>query len=374
MLIDPFRSDLLAGYKRIRFARLWLLGKWRFKLLQAYSKRWEQFAQAAARQEVRKSRYKKYLPWVGIGLLILCAGGYWLTLASFCFGSVLILASVLAGSTAMVTWVVFSRKPKAPENPVAQNTKNKSTSPLKQKLFPDLVPIWRQGMAARIPSVGEVDEMANETGIWGLIGEFDLVRELAMIVSPNTFILHRLNQIPGDDLDVVVIGPKGFWYFEVKHHNAHFEWQNGTWNIWRLDHKTRTHVRVNMSQDPDAQWSRMRKDALKTLELHGRDLSAKAPRVADIKGGLVFSNANAALNIQEPAPFDWGTIPAWMQKYREAPRLREMTPRVILQLVELLTKRHQELNPNSRVYSMETHVTKVLKDVEGKIQAWIDAS
>jgi hypothetical protein len=319
-------------------------------------------------------RFKRYLPWISAGLLLLCLSVAWLSSDHFCYGSLLMGVTVLGGLTTIGFWVPFWRKLEPPENPVVQHSREKYISPRKQKLFPDLVPIWRRGMEIPIPSEADVKIMAEETEQWGIIGEFDLIRRLNPIVPADTLILHSVMPKYGDDMDVVVIGSKGFWYFEVKHWNASFAWRDGIWDIRQFDRDLGRIARVERDEYPDAQWSRMRDEALYSLNSNGRDLLAKAPILAKVKGGIVFSNQNAKFNIQKPAPLSWGTIGYWIKVYQAAPRLEEMTPEVVLQLTEILLKRHQDLTLDATVYSMDAHVAKVLKKAERGIQDWIDAS
>ena len=72
LLVDLFCSDLLAGYKQVRNARQALIKKWRLDLLRAYAKKWERYEQQLARQEARKNRYERTLPFLGGGWF--CAG------------------------------------------------------------------------------------------------------------------------------------------------------------------------------------------------------------------------------------------------------------------------------------------------------------
>ena len=373
MFIDLFLSGLVAGYQQIRGARRTLLDKWRFLLLHAYSQKRDRHQKLLDQVEARRVAWRRVLPWAVIGVAALCVWGFWTVFSDLCLGSVLLAIPFLGSALFGAGWFLSTRDPDPPEHPLGQDTYAKYTSPLKQILFPELLPLWRQRFAVHIPFPEEVDRLTRANQEWGLIGEFDVVRQFARIVPLDTFILHRLQQNHGDDLDVVLIGPKGIWYFEVKHYNATFDWRNGKWSVWQTDRKTGATIQVKMSQDPDAQWTRMRADLLKTLTLRGRDWLAKHPRVAEVQGGIVFSNENVTVNIQPNAPFAWGNIAAWVENYHNAPRLSEMTPEVIYWLTETVLKRHQELNPEHKVHSMTAHAAKVIRDVETKIQTWISA-
>jgi|GEM_PF-4594391 len=376
MLIDLFSSDLIAGYKEIKTARQALLKKWRFEILRAYTRQWDRYTQQLAREEIRRTRYQRLLPFIGAALLISGGVGGWLTFRSLdlaCLGMLLTLGTGFGALIAMGVWMGFSRTPTPPENPVSRTSNDEDESPLRQKLFPKLVQRWRREMAVPIPSIQAVDQLAAETGQWGLIGEFDLIRELERVVSPDTYILHSLKPKSGDDMDVVVIGPKGFWYFEVKHWNADFAWQAGVWQVWEFDHTTQNFELVPMQEYPDAQWARMREEALINLRASAGDLLKKLPVLGEVRGGIVFSNPNANIDIDRLAPFRYGTIEQWIALYRAAPRLKDMSPGRTLQLLELLLKRHQAFYPNVELHSMKDAVAKVIAEVEEGIEGWIES-
>lgn len=373
MFIDLFLSGLVAGYHQARTARRTLLEKWRFVVLRAYAQKRQAHEQRMDRIEQRKGRWRRIIPWAATAFIALCLWGYWTFFSDLCLGSVIGLFSLFGAGLALGGWFLSTRKPEPPDHPTGQDSNSRYTSPLKEILFPELVPLWRQRFAVPIPFPEEVDTITRANQEWGLIGEYDVVREFARVVPLDTFILHRLQQNHGDDLDVVLIGPKGIWYFEVKHYNAAFDWRDGVWRVWQADRKTGQTMQVRMSQPPDAQWNRMRNDLLKTLNIHGADWLAKHPRVADVQGGIVFSHENVNVTIQPNAPFAWGNIPAWVQTYQDAPRLSEMTPEAIFWLAETLLKRHQQLHPGSPVHSMTAHAAKVFRDAEMKIQTWIQA-
>ena len=377
MLIDPFCTDLVAGYKELQNARQALQKKWRFELLRAYTRKWDAYTRQLARQERRKERYQASLPFIGVALLLICGVGAWMTLRRAelaCLGMVLMLGTGFGALLTLVPWMVLSQTPPPPENPVTRTSEEESESPLVQQLFPSLLPLWEREMAVRIPTAQEAERMAAEAEKWGLIGEFELIRELERVASPDTYILHSLKPKRGDDMDVVVLGPKGFWYFEVKHWNAHFVWQEGTWQIWQFDYETQSPQPVALKETPDAQWKRMRDEALANIKVGEGDLLKKAPVLEKIQGGIVFSHPNATLEIDRSAPFRYGTLEQWVAAYQAAPRLRDMTPERTLQLLEILLKRHQSFFPDAQLHSMKDAVAHVIADVEQGIQGWIDSA
>ncbi len=375
MLIDLFSSELVAGYKEIVRARQALMTKWRFELLRAYARKRERYAQQLARQEARKAQYERFLPFIGLVLLVVCGIGAWLTFRSVdlvCLGMILMLGTGFGALLAVSPWLGFSRKPPPPENPVTRTSADEDESPLRQTLFPRLLPLWRRELALHTPTTEEAQQMAADTGRWGLLGEFDLIRAFEQVVSPDTYILHSLKPRSGDDMDVVLLGPKGFWYFEVKHWNADFFWENGAWEVYQFDHTTQDFQLVPMREYPDAQWRRMKEEALANLKASAGSLLQKAPVMGNIQGGIVFSNPNARLEIDRSAPFRYGTVEQWVATYQAAPRLKGMTPGRTIQLLETLLKRHQSFYPDAELHSMKDAIENVIAEVERGIQGWID--
>jgi hypothetical protein len=102
-------------------------------------------------------------------------------------------------------------------------------------------------------------------------------------------------------------------------------------------------------------------------------LLKKLPVLANIQGGIVFSNVHARIEIDRLAPFRYGTIEQWAAAYQSAPRLRDMSPERALQLVEILLKRHQSLYPGVELHSTRDIIAKVVADVEVGIQEWVDS-
>ena len=378
MFLNLFRTDLLKGYWRILNARQNLLRKWRFEILRAYTHKWDVYAKEIARRETRRLRFqKRVLPWMGVVLLLLAIGGLWMSFYGLCAGPLLMVIMLLGVLAAMGTWFAFILKPAPPVNPLAQytvkSTRKRYISPIKNSLFPNPIETWEVKLSTRVPTEEEVDRRTAGNGKYGEIGEFALIRGLERVVSPDTFLLHSLMPKPRDDMDVVVIGTRGLWYFEVKHNNAIFEWEAGTWHIRQYDNETRKYNEEKWREYPDAQRSRMMDEMFRNPYLREKDLPRKAPVIKDVRGGIVFSNKNAKFKIHPSASFMWGNVPFWVDKYRNAPRLKEMTPEVIYRLTDILTRRHQELNPTVKVLSTDAYAVEIMQEMEMNIQKWISA-
>lgn len=368
MLIHLNRTELVKAYRRALGSRYHLLAKWRFELLRAYTRRWDRYDLERKEYEQRRNRYmRRVLPLILLGLAAVCFTGLWLAWNGNCFWVLFTLGSIFGAVAAPGYWLAFPGKPVPPEKPLQQSKRRGYTSPVKSKLFPDVVPGWWQGLEKPILTYGEAEQEASRTQKWGLIGEYAFLRELALYSGPNTILLHSVMPKRKDDLDVVAIGPRGLWYFEIKYFNARIEWQDGIWTIWQYDHDSRSERSVDMLEYPDAQWMRMCRETLAILD-------SKARIITEIKGGIVFAHPDARLDIRGPTPFRYGTLPQWMKAYREAPRLNGMNPETILYFTETLLKRHQDLNSGLELFSMDYYLSDVIGRAEQQIRKWIQDS
>ena len=128
-----------------------------------------------------------------------------------------------------------------------------------------------------------------------------------------------------------------------------------------------------MQEYPDAQWARMREEALINLRASAGDLLKKLPVLGNIQGGIVFSNVHAHVEIDRSAPFRYGTVEQWVAVYQAAPRLRDMSPGRVLHLVEILLQRHQAFTPDVELRSMKEAVQTVVAEVERGIEEWVES-
>jgi hypothetical protein len=118
----------------------------------------------------------------------------------------------------------------------------------------------------------------------------------------------------------------------------------------------------------------MRGAVLKTLKIHGKDLLREIPKLMTLNGGIAFTCENAEYYIEEDAPFSWGISEYWGSVIRKAPKLRGMTRRTAFQIIDILLARHQELNPEQSVNSMDSQALDVIQEVDAGIQSWIRSS
>jgi len=359
ILLDKRLTDLTAGFARIRRAERRLKNKWRLQLLKAYAEHREAYEadRAAHRQRLRalKPRMLTMLAAAAV-LIILGLSIGWISGRDLaCLRLLLVLAGLAAGGVLGIFWLwkAFIARPRPPKHPLRE--------PLKGKLFPPLLPRWRRAMEGQLPS-----RMPYE----GARGEYDFVRHLRRLRSVDGYLLYRLQQNYGDDIDVTFVGPKGIWAFEVKYWSGTIGWRNGRW--WKEESYYKpggvpATEEKEINQDPDRQWRRMANDIVKTLEFHASDLSALSP----VRGGIVFTHPDASYEIASDPPFAWSTVRGWGRALANARAIPGMDERTVFQILDTLLERHHEVSDVHKVRSMDAHAQALLQNVETGLRKWV---
>jgi hypothetical protein len=208
----------------------------------------------------------------------------------------------------------------------------------------------------------------------GARGEYDFVRHLRRLRSVDGYLLYRLRQNYGDDIDVTFVGPKGIWAFEVKYWSGTIGWRNGRW--WREKSYYKpggvpTTEEKEITQDPDRQWRRMADDIVQTLEFHASDLLRRVSVLSHVRGGLVFTHPDASYEIASGSPFAWNTIRGWGRELANARAIPGMDERTVFQVLDTLLERHNEVSGVHKVRSMDVHAQALIQDAEAGLRKWV---
>jgi hypothetical protein len=355
ILIDQRLTNLVQGYDLIRQSDHYLARKWRHRLLAAYARRRDAYDSARAQRRVRARRV---LPWLAVGLIVTVLailGGLLLSTASLSTVLILMGCAVGAAVGGAGLWQFLLEVPMRPAHPLHGR--------LRTRLFPSLLPRWRQGLVGRFPP-GKPYE--------GVVGERRFVQALQRSKAQG-YILYRLRQRHGDDVDAVVVGPSGVWVFEVKYWSGRIVWQDGQWyrekTYYAPGGRLVTEPR-EVSQPPDHQWQRMADDVIETLRRRDRQLLARIPSLARIRGGLAFTHDGASYEIAADCPFAWGKIGLWQQQLAKAPRLAGLHERDLLLVIDALLARHSEFGEQSEALSMEVYAKDLVQGVEARLATW----
>lgn len=363
LLIDDHLTDLAAGFRRIRQANRKLKDKWRQRLLAAYKERREAYeiALSAHRQRLDTLKPKMLMllavaaGLVAIGLFI----SWMLDSDSAWLSSLLVLTGLVAGGVLSIVWLwkTFIAKPKLPQHPLRE--------PLKSTLFPPLISRWRRTLQGEMPK-----KMPYE----GAKGEYDFVRKLQQLRSVNGYLIYRLQQNYGDDIDVTFVGSKGIWAFEVKYWSGTITWYNGQWAREKSYYESGGVLVTEekaVNQAPDRQWQRMADDIVRTLEFHTPALLRRVPALSDVKGGIVFTHPKASYNIASNAPFAWGTIAGWRQALADAQPVPGLDEQTIFQVIDTLLQRHHEVSDIHQAHSLDAHAQTLIQEVEKGLRRWV---
>jgi len=362
LLIDKRVTDLLAGFERIREVDVHLLKQWRHALLVAYARQREQYA-ADYRDYRRHIKDRSKTAFRGIGLcLILIIIGVILGKSALCFSALSMLCgSVVIGVLLLsLAWKALKDKPKPPPHPLHL--------PLKRQLLPELYSEWLTYLTGKF---------TGDQTKYGTVGERALVQALERTVGNRAFILNNLQQRHGNDVDVVVVGSKGIWVFEVKYWSGTITWRNGEWSREQSYHESGGQLvtkSVDVGEPPEEQWARMAQDVAETLRRRDRLLVGGFPSLLDIKGGVTFTHPSATYRIPRDTPFRWGDINGWKRDLSQAPFIPGMNQHVALRVIDTLLKRHREISDDKTTRSMDDVIDQLVQQTEGRLRAWINAS
>lgn len=367
ILLERSIIEITAGYDQISRAQTELLSRWRAPLLAAYARRMQAYQQAlAAHQRAAKRFWAASLTGMILTTLAILLGAvacplqlqieerfnWWL----ICLSPITLIVGVVSIIVLTQRWRDRKSEP-APTPP---------PHPLREELFPPLLPQWRAELRGFLP-----EPMPDE----GARGEYAFVDTLEKVRS-QSYILHRTQQRAGEDIDVIVVGPRGVWVFEVKHWSGKVIYRDGKWSHLKSyfepggEPVTRE---KEIGQPPDQQWKRTAADVAETLQQRLLPLVEQIPALAEVKGGLVFSYDNAERQIAD-LPVSWGTIGFWEQHYRKSPLIPGMEERQVYQVLDALLARHRQINQGANTRSMKAAAERLTAQAEKALQDWINTA
>ena len=349
ILVDKQAADLVAGYDRVRQAGPALRRQWRHRLLILYARR--RAAYDDARRE-RRTRLPVLAPWLAAAGVAACAvvlGG----LLAQIWG--LIAVGVVAGgaASAVLAWTVGLVAPGKPRHPLHGRSN--------EQIVPDLLPAWRSGLDGALPP------MAYD----GAPGEYELITRFQALRRPDGYIVYRLQQRPGDDVDVAVIVPSGVWVFEVKYWSGRISWHNGRWDRTKSYHGARGRLVTedkDVGQAPDKQWRRMAEDVKDTLRRHKPWLFASVPALGQVRGGLAFTHPDATYDIDPACPVTCGSITYWTRKLASAPAVPGLDEPAMLRVLDCLLTRHRDVSHTPATRSLDGHAVQVIRQAEDRLK------
>jgi hypothetical protein len=355
ILVNLRIGHIVQGYDRICHLERTLLIQWRSRLLAAYSQR--------RKIHDQKTRLPKKILQIGItiAMLLIVAGGILWGLTNEYPGVSLALIGIgLVGMWVMLVYaaVIFTQPQSAPPQ-----------HPLRIRVFQPMLPRWREAIRGRFPMISSSDYGAN--------AEKKFIEYIDDIDS-SSFVLYRLKQRENEDADVIVIGQKGIWVFEVKYWSGKITYHNAKWErnerIFMSENGKREKIQRHMSQPPDELWKRECGDIAITLKRRAAATVARVPLLADIKGGIVFSHPNAKLDIDSSLQVKWNDATGWKRTLMDAPNISGMDERTCLEVLDALLSWYQELTNMSMLVSMDRVARDMGQQTKNDLERWVRQS
>jgi hypothetical protein len=372
-LIDKSIFEIVAGYDDVLQAETQLRAQWRPRLLAAYAQRKEHTGQE---EGTPKRKQLLFLASVLFGVLFLLVGtglacrgilhprenllGY------CCGGPLLALLGVLIFGAAG-----FSRR----------GTRNQSTGrvplhPLRSGIFPDLRTSWMAGLEGELKTeVSDHPDHRNKSEKdYGAQGERAFIQRLMEVCCETDFVIARSMQRPKEDVDLILIGDKGIWVFEVKHWSGEIYWDDRGWQR-KQTYYERGGVEVTkqpeVSEPPDEQWIRAAAEVSRTLQSQAAEVLELYPELEKVRGGIVFTHEDAVFKFQPGRPTFWGPLNFWIKTLQEIELKVDLDTRSRLQIVDALLDRHHEFAPAGKQRSMRTYAKGVVQETEKQLEAWV---
>ena len=367
-IINNQISEIIQSYVRIQSAENELQSKWRKPLLTIYAQqraRYDHELENFNNQRTVFSRRLRVGIWMStilliLGILVLPGlilineiGDFRGPL--FCFSPLLILSGLTGWAIIIVLWI-WQRDQKKPQLP--QN-------PLKTDLFYPLMPLWKEGLVGSLP---------GKKPHPGATGEFHFITRL-LSLADNSYILYGLQQRQGEDVDIILVGPKGIWVFEVKYLKGLIRWHDGVWSQIQSTRRINPSQRFEIREPNQAfenQWQQAADDVLETIKRHAADLVSRSPDITQIKGGLVFTHPKGRYDIPPGCPFNWGVVPFWLEKTQSLPNIEGMDEYAVMKIMDVLLERNHQVARIEQPRSMMDHTENIVSSAEKNIKLWIE--
>ena len=185
-------------------------------------------------------------------------------------------------------------------------------------IYPDLRIAWMEGLCGdledEVPDYPEYFDKNEKDH--GAQGERLFIHRLQEIFDDQSYVLARVMLRPKEDVDVIVIGSKGIWVFEVKHWSGEIYWDDQGWRRVQTYYK-RGGVEVTkqpeIRESPDQQWIRAAAQVRERLQDQASEILERYPTLERIRGGIVFTKEDAILKISPSRPVYWGKHNFWIK-------------------------------------------------------------
>ncbi len=348
--VNKRATNLYKGYQEISQAENVLRSTWRPDLLATYTRQLRIY-------EKSKTRYENNKPIVsGLGGL-----GTAVTLMTAIFALILpglplnfrlslVALAFLLSITFVLVWRFYMR------NGFIEQPPHPLNGSINEQLFPQLFGDWQAKL--------QIDFNFHWRNL-GDDGERDFIWQLMKTFDHRTYLLHQIQQRPNSqsDVDIILVGPKGIWLFEVIDWDGKITGRNSDWEWIRLDKKEPE----NIKETPVTEWSQMVTDLQETLR---RRVPNLRPDLLIIHGGVVFGSSKKPPQIDIGACCQgaWGTPQIWGERMMLAEEIPNLSAGEVFQIIDALLECHQQLTGIDRnTFSMNAYASRLIRDAEDRL-------
>jgi hypothetical protein len=240
-------------------------------------------------------------------------------------------------------------------------------NPLKIGLIYPLLPAWKQSLIGSLP-----DKKPHPNAS----GEYHFITRL-LSLDDNAYILYGLQLDPVKNADIIIVGSKGVWVFEVIFLKGLIRWKDGKWSQIETNRRfiaSKQHEIQSLDMAFEDQWQNSADLVSETINTLPQDLLNRSPSINQVRGGLVFSHPKGRYDIPPGCPFNWGVIPFWLEKFQSLPQLKDIDDYAVFSVMDILLNRYQKVLRIDQPRSMLQQSEKIVYNAEDHIQSWIDAN
>lgn len=202
---------------------------------------------------------------------------------------------------------------------------------------------------------------------FGKKGERKMLHWLAARLDDRYVAACRLHtkKLDKADIDVIIAGPKGYWYFEVKN------WKGAIYG--EGDQKWLHVTKFGEEQEKDSPiwvWKRVAKEISQLLRPVWQNPFTQSS-VVRAGGGVVFTTepSECELNIKDRSRVKLGHLSTyWEAELRSAPILKDATPQLMFQIIDALLTKNQSLEQPHNTFSTAVTAKKLIHQAENNIK------
>jgi hypothetical protein len=174
----------------------------------------------------------------------------------------------------------------------------------------------------------------------------------------------HMNRANKADIDVIVIGPKGCWYFEVKNWKGVIRGDGD--NKWL---QTSKYGEEKIKSSPIWVWKKVSNEIVNVLSPVCDDPLVQSPVIKPL-GGVAFTTdpSECELHIINRSLVRWGFLsPYWESELENAPVLKAAKPLLIYKILDALLSRNQQVAPQGGGVSTAVLAKELVSQAEHRL-------